>query len=170
MIVYNNTIDNEYLTVYFDIESKDIYQGVKLKQVDIYSIDSKGEKTLVTTIERSRFPFTTTRIPITGMDKCLFIIEPKVELNASIVYPCGTDVVNAAMIYNKSVLTNKGLNYISELGKTCNISRNFIDFILKQRAIDMAIETCNYFLAIKLWKMLMGTKGYTIKVCNCNGN
>ena len=74
-----------------------------------------------------------------------------------------------AAVYDRNVLLDKGLGYLNELGDTCEISRGFVDFILKRHALDMAIATCNYSMAIKYWKMLTIIKGTAIKGCGCYG-
>ena len=74
-----------------------------------------------------------------------------------------------AAVYDRNVLLDKGLGYLKELGDTCEISRDFVDFILKRHALDMTIATCNYSMAIKYWKMLTMIKGTAIKECGCNG-
>lgn len=83
--------------------------------------------------------------------------------------PCGADIIDMAAVYDRNVLLDKGLGYLKELGDTCEISRGFVDFILKRHALDMAIATCNYSMAIKYWKMLTIIKGTTIKGCRCYG-
>ena len=64
----------------------------------------------------------------------------------------------------------KGLEYLKELGNSCTIPKGFIDFILRVKALDMAIETCNYMEAIKYWEMLnrMPAKT-TTNNCGCHG-
>ena len=74
-----------------------------------------------------------------------------------------------AAVYDRNVLLDKGLGYLKELGDTCEISKGFVDFILKSYALDMTIATCNYSMAIKYWKMLTRIKGTTLTGCGCNG-
>lgn len=65
----------------------------------------------------------------------------------------------------------KGWGYLRELSNSCGIPKGFIDFILRIKALDMAIETCNYTEAIKYWEMLnkMPTRT-TTNNCGCHGN
>ena len=65
----------------------------------------------------------------------------------------------------------KGWGYLKELSNSCGIPKGFIDFILRIKALDMSIETCNYIEAIKYWKMLnkMSTRTSTNN-CGCHGN
>ena len=115
---------------------------------------------------------------VTRYTKEIFIPEAKRELLiiTPIIYealppdtPCGADIVETAAIYDKNVLLDKGIGYLKELGDTCEIPRDFVDYILKRYALDMAIATCNYRAAIKYWQMLTITKGMTLKGCGCHG-
>lgn len=109
------------------------------------------------------------KISIAGASDELLILTPSIS-NLSPTTPCGKDVVEVATIYSKDVLLNKGLKYLKNLEDSCNISREFIDFILKKNAFDMAIATCNYYTAAKMWRLLTGTKSTILKGCGCNGN
>lgn len=64
----------------------------------------------------------------------------------------------------------KGLGYLKELGNSCEVPKGFIDFILRVKALDIAIETCNYTEAIKYWEMLNRTPvRTTTSNCGCHG-
>ncbi len=65
----------------------------------------------------------------------------------------------------------KGLGYLKELSNSCVIPKGFIDFILRFKALDIAIETCNYTEAIKYWKMLNRVPTRTTtNNCGCYGH
>ena len=60
--------------------------------------------------------------------------------------------------------------YLKELDNSCVIPKGFIDFILRVKALDMAIETCNYTEAIKYWEMLNRKSVKTVtNNCGCHG-
>lgn len=107
-------------------------------------------------------------ISTAGSKSSMFIITPIVD-ELPTEGPCGSDIVDKAVIYDKQIILDKGLAFLKELGDTCNIPRGFIDFILRHKAMDMAIETCNYELAIKYWNMFMTNTGTTITGCGCYG-
>lgn len=172
MIKYNTLqIDGDYLIVDLEIEDKEYYGGIIIRKVRVdtpltYKTDypyHESEKIMERRVS--------VRIPISDSKKELLIITPIIDDMTQIPSdaPCGADIVNKAIVYDKNVLFDKGLTYLKELGDTCEMPRGFIDFILKSNALDLAIATCNYNMAIKYWKMLTMVKGTTIKGCGCDG-
>lgn len=87
--------------------------------------------------------------------------------------PCGLDnskimgtVVNLKYIYDNM------LCYIRQIENECEIPKNFIDSILKYKALELSIRTGNYPLAIKYWNKYLSNSNpniSTIKTCNCYG-
>lgn len=87
--------------------------------------------------------------------------------------PCGLDnskimgtVVNLKYIYDNM------LCYIRQIENECKIPKNFIDSILKYKALELSVRTGNYPLAIKYWNKYFSNSNpniSTIKTCNCYG-
>ena len=87
--------------------------------------------------------------------------------------PCGLDnskimgtVVNLKYIYDNM------LCYIRQIENECEVPKNFIDSILKYKALELSIRTGNYPLAIKYWNKYLSNSNpniSTIKTCNCYG-
>ena len=86
--------------------------------------------------------------------------------------PCGFDnskimgtVVNLQGIYNSM------LSYIREIENNCAIPKEFIDAILRFKAIEIGVRTGNYPLVIKYWKKFFsGKKNISVtKNCGCYG-
>lgn len=170
MIKYNTLeIDGDNLLLAFEVEDKTYYNNVTIKGIRVDTSATYGTDTPYYTSTINNSTNYKGGIPIPDAKKELLVITPQVNAVIPTDAPCGADIVDKAAIYDKSVLLDKGLAYLNELGDTCEISKGFIDFILKRYAIDMAIDTCNYNTAIKHWKMLTMTKGTTIKGCGCNG-
>ena len=66
--------------------------------------------------------------------------------------PCGMDNVNTlGVALNLRPIYNNGINYIKQVESTCEIPKDFIDFILKYKALDLALKTKNYIQANKYW-------------------
>lgn len=65
--------------------------------------------------------------------------------------------VNFGMIYNKS------MHFIKELNKGCEIPKNFIDIILRLRALELSLATGNYQTAIKQWECILASIRHPIK-------
>ena len=64
-----------------------------------------------------------------------------------------------------------GMNYTKELGNDCSIPKNFVDYILRVKALDLSIKTGNYQQAITYWNRLF--KNSNVKPissnCGCYG-
>lgn len=85
--------------------------------------------------------------------------------------PCGLDnnkiigtVVNLKNIYTKAI------SYLREIEciDNCQIPKNFINFILEFKALELSIKTGNYLQAIKYWKKFF-TKVKVTSKCSCYG-
>lgn len=85
--------------------------------------------------------------------------------------PCGLDYMTTlGVTYDYGVFYNQAMNYTRELGDSCIISSNFINFILNTEALKIALETGHYIPAINYWKNLIGDVGkITSKPCGCHG-
>ena len=170
MIKYNTLkIEGNNLILDFEVEDKPYYKDVRIEGVRIDTPLTYGTKTPYYIYDEDDVTRYTAEISISNVKKELLIITPQVYVALPPDTPCGADVIDIAAVYDKNVLLDKGLVYLKELGDTCEISRGFVDFILKRHALDMAIATCNYSMAIKYWKMLTMIKGTTIKGCGCHG-
>lgn len=170
MIKYNKLqIEGNYLLIDFEVENKPYYSSVSIEGVRIDTPLTYGTDTPYFKENEDDVTRYTKEIFIPDVKKELLIITPMVYVSLPPDVPCGADIIDMAAIYDKHILLDKGMSYLKELGDTCNISKGFIDFILKQKALDMSISTCNYYNAIKYWKMLTMVKGTTLKGCGCHG-
>lgn len=170
MIKYNKLqIEGNKLIIDFEIEDKPYYSNLTIEGVRVDTPLTYGTDTPYFIYNEDDVTRYTTEVFIPDAKKELLIITPQVYVALPPDTPCGADIIDMATIYDRDVLIDKGLGYLKELGDTCEISRGFIDFILKRHALDMAIATCNYSTAIKYWKMLTMVKGTTLTGCGCNG-
>lgn len=170
MIKYNTLkIEGNYLIIDFEVEDKPYYSNISIEGVRVDTPLTYGTDTPYYIYDEDDVTRYEAEIFIPDVKKELLIITPQVYVALPPDTPCGADVIDMAAVYDRNVLLDKGLGYLKELGDTCEISRGFVDFILKRHALDMAIATCNYSMAIKYWKMLTMIKGTTIKGCGCNG-
>lgn len=170
MIKYNTLkIEGNNLIIDFEVEDKPYYSNISIEGVRIDTPLTYGTKTPYYIYDEDDVTRYEAEIFIPDVKKELLIITPQVYVSLPPDTPCGADVIDMAAIYDRNVLLDKGLGYLKELGDTCEISRGFVDFILKRHALDMVIATCNYSMAIKYWKMLTMIKGTTIKGCGCHG-
>lgn len=170
MIKYNTLkIEGNNLIIDFEVEDKPYYSNVRIEGVRVDTPLTYGTDTPYYIYDEDDVTRYKTEIFIPDVKKELLIITPQVYVALPPDTPCGADIIDMAAVYDRDVLLDKGLGYLKELGDTCEISRGFVDFILKRHALDMAIATCNYSMAIKYWKMLTMVKGTTIKGCGCDG-
>ena len=170
MIKYNTLkIEGNNLIIDFEVEDKPYYSNVSIEGVRVDTPLTYGTDTPYYIYDEDDVTRYEAEIFIPDVKKELLIITPQVYVALPPDTPCGADVIDMAAVYDRNVLLDKGLGYLKELGDTCEISRGFVDFILKRYALDMAIATCNYSMAIKYWKMLTMIKGTTIKGCGCHG-
>lgn len=170
MIKYNTLkIEGNNLIIDFEVEDKPYYSNVSIEGVRVDTPLTYGTDTPYYIYDGDDVTRYETEIFIPDVKKELLIITPQVYVALPPDTPCGADIIDMAAVYDRNVLLDKGLGYLKELGDTCEISRGFVDFILKRHALDMAIATCNYSMAIKYWEMLTMIKGTTIKGCGCHG-
>lgn len=103
------------------------------------------------------------------------VIEVKVYTKGypSTDTPCGMDEEYVVGItYNESVLYDKGLSFIHQVGQDCNIPDDFINWILSSSAFDLALKSGNMNDALSWWLRLTSNRsnGYSRNSnCGCHG-
>ena len=86
--------------------------------------------------------------------------------------PCKWDENKALhTLVDTQVLYNNMIQYVKELNKDCSTPDNFINAILQFNAIDLALKTNQYPLAIDLWKRFYSDieSNTVLPNCGCNG-
>ena len=86
--------------------------------------------------------------------------------------PCRWDENKALhTLVDTQVLYNNMIQYVKELSKDCSTPDNFINAILQFNAIDLALKTNQYPLAIDLWKRFYSDieSNIVLPNCGCNG-
>ena len=86
--------------------------------------------------------------------------------------PCRWDENKALhTLVDTQVLYNNMIQYVKELNKDCSTPNNFINAILQFNAIDLALKTNQYPLAIDLWKRFYRDieSNVVLPNCGCNG-
>lgn len=86
--------------------------------------------------------------------------------------PCRWDENKALhTLVDTQVLYNNMIQYVKELNKDCSTPDNFINAILQFNAIDLALKTNQYPLAIDLWKRFYNDieSNVVLSNCGCNG-
>lgn len=62
------------------------------------------------------------------------------------------------------------LYYMREMGESCVPPREFIDFLLKLKSVEIAIKVGNYDLAHQMWENLRRIKEFPTRSCKCAHN
>lgn len=162
--------EDSTLSMSFKIEDNSYYDnivitGFRIDTEDTYGTDTPYEE--VTDIHKTAYDYDCF-IP-NAKSKLIFVsfyIEGTVPPDA----PCGADIPDVGVLYDPKVFNPKAMAYLKSLGDTCNLPIGFIDFILMQKAFEYAVNNCNYSLALKYWKMLMGHSVVNNrKGCGCYG-
>ena len=88
--------------------------------------------------------------------------------------PCTLDeITTLGVTFDYGAFFNPAMNYTRELADTCEVSSQFMDFILNFEALKLSIETEHWIPAIGYWKNLMGgANGINYKgpkPCGCHG-
>lgn len=163
--------DNGFLFFHAVVEDQPYYEGIVITGARIDTPLTYGTDT--------PYEVTTAMAPTTELvsghilppkDQQLLIVTPIIEGAPSYDTPCGKDVIDIGIVYNKKHILEKGLGYLKELGESCSIPKGFVDYILRAKALDMAIATCNYAEAIKYWNYLTKRPIKTsTNNCGCHG-
>lgn len=86
--------------------------------------------------------------------------------------PCRWDENKALhTLVDVQLLYNTMIQYVKELSKDCSTPDNFINAILQFNAVDLALKTNQYPLAIDLWKRFYSDieSNVVLPNCGCNG-
>ena len=118
------------------------------------------------------------RIYIDGKDlnvdihKTMFFVYVIAGGTPSAYTPCRWDENKALhTLVDTQVLYNNMIQYVKELNKDCSTPNNFINAILQFNAIDLALKTNQYPLAIDLWKRFYNDieSNVVLPNCGCKG-
>lgn len=104
--------------------------------------------------------------------KTMFFVYVIAGGTPSAYTPCRWDENKALhTLVDTQVLYNNMIQYVKELNKDCSTPDNFINAILQFNAIDLALKTNQYPLAIDLWKRFYSDieSNVVLPNCGCNG-
>ena len=88
--------------------------------------------------------------------------------------PCGMDnAIVKGTIVNLYPIYCKTIQYLKELDDSCVVPKNFIDMIIKLKALELSIKTGNSFQAIEYWNkyfktLINNNSTFKSKYCGCN--
>lgn len=187
MIRFNHlAIENNHLVIDAQIEPNDWFKDCYIKSVHIDTQDTfttggyssnaiyvktydgpKLSKSIKLYLDGTEFTKTT------DLTKNIFFVWIEATGTPTIDTPCGFDknlilgtVIDLSQIY--SIM----MDGINQIGNDCTIPTNFINNILQFNAMDFAIKTGNYPLAIKYWKDFFSDEKTVTSItnkCGCHG-
>ena len=107
----------------------------------------------------------------------LFFVYIRVQGAPDECTPCPLDKeTTLGVTFDESELYQKVMNYTKELGDTCKVPQDFVDFILQWNAFKASVETEHYIPAIEFYNRMFAnistgkTSGHTITHnCGCHG-
>lgn len=73
-------------------------------------------------------------------------------------------LINLEYVYKQALLN------LRQVENDCCIPKNFIDFMLRYKALELCVQTGNYVQAIKYWKKFFINKKVTFNRCCYGGN
>ena len=198
MIRFNELkIENNYIIIDVQIEEekyfKDMYiDSIVIDTQDTFIANGPSSKAIYTKtfntdtdVNKEEIIYTQgtdkynrVRIYIDGKNlnvdihKTMFFVYVIAEGTPSAYTPCRWDENKALhTLVDTQVLYNNMIQYVKELNKDCSTPDNFINAILQFNAIDLALKTNQYPLAIDLWKRFYSDieSNVVLPNCGCNG-
>lgn len=198
MIRFNELkIEDDYIIIDVQIEEekyfKDMYiDSIVIDTQDTFIANGPSSKAIYTKtfntdtdVKKEEIIYTQgtdkhnrVRIYIDGKDlnvdihKTMFFVYVIVGGTPAADTPCRWDENKALhTLVDTQVLYNNMIQYVKELNKDCNTPDNFINAILQFNAIDLALKTNQYPLAIDLWKRFYSDieSNIVLPNCGCNG-
>lgn len=177
MIQYNElriTQDKKHLIIDVQIMEMSYYEDVYLDTIIIdtqktYQATGPSSNPLFT-IDCGHVKKYRTYLDIDTIADNMFFVYTISTGEPSDDTPCGMD---ASMIlgvtYDKYPLYLQGMKLINELDG-CEPSRNFIDYILTNKAFEISLQTGDYIQAIQYWNSFFDEKEKHINPkCGCHG-
>lgn len=84
--------------------------------------------------------------------------------------PCRLDeMTTLGVTFDTFKMYQNVLGYTKGITDSCDIPKEFVDFIILWDGFKAAIETEHYLAAISFWKKLQGDKEVKNHQCNCHG-
>ena len=160
--------DSYYDNVYLDsiiIDNQDTYVGTGPSSTPKYSYNIQDNLKRISIIVDYRD---------LGSLEGLFFVYVRVKGTPSPDTPCGKDnITTMGTVTNMYPFYQQAMSYIKELAGNCTIPRGFTDYILRLRALELAIRTGNYPSAIDYYnRFFKGSRSSSIKKggCGCGYN
>lgn len=167
-----------YNDVYIDaiiIDTQDTYvaNGPSTNPVFSYEVHgaSVNDSPESDNRKRVRLELDSTALGVSLCDT-LFFVYVVAKGTPSADTPCGMDnQTTMGVVANLYPFYRSMVNYMKEVEDECEIPKNFIDALLRFKALELSIRTGHYAQAVKYWnKFFRGVKSKPINTgCRCHG-
>lgn len=187
------TADNQWLVIDVSVIPLDYYKDIVIDSIiidtqDTFIVNGPSSNSIYTEVINSTdtkglgASFANSRrnvrlqLPIKSLDvsafDTMFFVYVKATGTPAPDTPCGQDknmilgtAINLQTIYKQAV------GHLKNLQTDCGNSYSIIDLVLRIKALELCVRTCNYIQAIKYWnKFFKGITGsISSKNCGCNG-
>lgn len=132
--------------------TKEYKEVFSRSDIETYIIPSDQKGTTDGTIKKKRVRLTLTKQDIGNIDNSMFFVYVIVNGIPSPDTPCGMDnSVCMRTVIDLQTLYNKAIQYFKQINDTCAIPKEFIDMVLRIKALELSIKTGNYTQAISYW-------------------
>lgn len=148
-----------YKDVYIDsiiIDNQDTYVGNGPSSTPVYSYSVPDTLSKLTKRPKSHKQI---RLDLTPADitsgtlSGMFFVYVRTKGTPAADTPCGMDNISTmGTVVSMYPFYQKAMNYIEELASSCEVPKNFIDYILRIKGLELAVRTGNYTKAIKYYK------------------
>ena len=177
------TPDGQYLIIDAAIDNNDYFSDVYIDSVVIdtqntYTINGPSSSHVYeyTSIgNQKEVRLTLTSKDLTSMDRLcgniffVYVISKGTPSSQAPAGLTGTQIMGT--VVSLRPIYKQALCYIKQVENKCDIPKNFVDFILRWKAFELAIRTGNYTLAIQYWNdLILEPPTITLNTnCSCNG-
>ena len=159
--------DSYYENIYIDsikIDTEDTYTQSGPSSTPVYSYTStENLKSMQITLSNNEI--------LANLSDSMFFVYVTTKGTPSANTPCGMDnTTTLACIVDLYKIYQLNLQYLRELNRECCVPKNFIDLILRIKALEICMKTNNYTEAIKYWNRYF--KNLSVKTstnCGCHG-
>ncbi len=174
------TPDGQYLIIDVNILGDTYYENVYLDSVIIDdqttyvgsgpSSNPKYTYTIDSALNKKHLRLCLSRAELGGLSG-LFFVYVRIKGTPAPDIPCGMDnITTMGTVTNMYPFYQQAMNYIGEVANNCSVPQNFIDYILRLKALELAVKTGNYPDAIKYYNRFFNGKEQVIVRkggCNC---
>ena len=166
--------ESYYENIYLDsivIDNQDTYISTGPSSEPVYSYSVPEEISVLTNepINLKHLHLVLDKIDLKDLSN-MFFVYVRTKGTPAPETPCGLDhITTMGTVVNMYPFYQQAMNYIGEIAQRCSIPANFIDFILKQKGLEVAVKTGNYPDAIKYYnKFFLGKTGQIVVKGGCS--